>query len=93
MVDRALAAYTAGWLMGRLGRRFGLSLGFVIATAGAILAVLSIGWLSFAVFVLGALLAGMGRGISELARYAAAEVQNPDKGAGSLSTGVIFAMG
>lgn len=90
LLGRAAAAYPAGWLMGRLGRRIGLSLGFLIATAGAILSVLAIGWISFAVFSLGALFGGMGRGVSELARYAAAEVQTPDKRAKAIGL-IVFA--
>ena len=75
MLGRAIAAYPAGRLMDRIGRRPGLSLGYLLASVGAILSVLSISmWESFAGFCAGSLLIGMGRGVSEQARFIAAEV-------------------
>jgi MFS family permease len=76
LIGRALAAFPVGWLMDRLGRRFGLSLGFLLCTLGAALSVWAIGWVSLVGFLLGTLVAGMGRGIAEQARFAAAEVES-----------------
>lgn len=75
MLGRAIAAYPVGWLMDRLGRRSGLSIGYILATLGAILCVVSIQpWASLIGFSIGGLLMGMGRGVIEQARFVAAEV-------------------
>jgi MFS family permease len=53
LLGRALAAYPAGWLMDRVGRRPGLSLGYLSVTLGGFLSALSISpWGSFLVFCL-----------------------------------------
>ena len=77
LAGRALAAFPVGWLMDRVGRRFGLSLGFLLGAIGSLVAGLAIGWASFVGLLLGVLLAGMGRGIAEQGRFAAAEVETP----------------
>lgn len=75
MIGRAIAAYPVGWLMDRLGRRRGLSIGYALATLGGILCVLSIHpWSSLLGFSIGSLLMGMGRGVAEQVRFVAAEV-------------------
>ena len=74
LVGRAAMAYPAGWLMDRVGRRLGLSLGFVLGAAGGVLSVLAIVQGSFPIFLAGALLLGVMRGTAEQGRYAAAEV-------------------
>lgn len=74
LVGRAAMAFPAGWLMDRAGRRFGLSLGFILGAAGGLLSVLAIIQGSFPVFLAGALLLGVMRGTAEQGRYAAAEV-------------------
>ena len=70
---RAASAYPFGWLMDRVGRRSGLSLGYLCMVIGAVISVLAIGWASFPGFCLGAWFAGMGRSASEQTRYVAAE--------------------
>lgn len=77
LVGRATIAYPIGWLMDRLGRRAGLSLGFLIGTAGAMLSVWAVLEREFFAFLAGALLLGLMRGASEQGRYAAAEVFRP----------------
>ncbi|MFT5367160.1 MAG: MFS family permease [Candidatus Latescibacterota bacterium] len=80
MLGRAIAAYPVGWLMDRLGRRTGLSIGYVLAALGAILCVLSIQlWASLLGFSIGGLFMGMGRGVIEQARFVAAEVYPPEQ--------------
>jgi MFS family permease len=74
LVGRAAAAYPLGWLLDRIGRRWGLSLGFLVGIAGAGLSVWSIGNGSFAGFLTGAALIGGSRAASEQSRYVAAEV-------------------
>ncbi|MDA0712293.1 MAG: MFS transporter [bacterium] len=75
LLGRAIAAYPVGALMDRVGRRWGLSIGYVLAAIGAMLCVISIQpWASLLGFSLGGLLMGMGRGVVEQSRFIAAEV-------------------
>jgi MFS family permease len=91
MLGRAVAAYPVGWLMDRTGRRLGLSLGYLFAAAGSVLSVLSISmWESFPWLCASVLLIGMGRGVSEQARFVAAEVYHPVKRAGVIGL-IVFA--
>ncbi len=75
LVGRAAAAYPMGWLMDKVGRRLGLSLGFGLSVLGAITAAVAIISSSFIGFALGMLFVGFGRSSSEQSRYVAAEVQ------------------
>ncbi|BCX04589.1 MAG: MFS transporter [Candidatus Roseilinea sp.] len=70
----ALAAYPAGHLMARLGRRYGLVLGAITASLGAGLAGFGIVRASFFAFLWGLFVVGMGRAALEQSRFAAAEV-------------------
>ncbi len=79
MLGRSAAAYPVGWLMDRVGRRPGLSLGYMLAMLGALLSVVSIISGSFIGFCVSSVLFGMGRGTSEQARFVAAEVYLPDR--------------
>jgi len=74
LLFRAAAAYPLGWLMGRMGRRIGLTAGLVVGFIGTAMGAWAIGAGYFWVFSLGAGLAGVARGASDLSRYAAAEV-------------------
>jgi len=73
-LGRALAAYPLGWLMGRVGRRSGLSAGYVLGVAGAAISAWAILIGSWWNFLLGALLLGAMRGSAEQGRFVAAEV-------------------
>lgn len=90
LLGRAAAAYPVGWLMDRLGRRFGLSTGFLLAIGGWVLSALALGWGTLWGFLLGTLLSGMGRGIGEQARFAAADVETPDRRAKAIGM-IVFA--
>ena len=80
LIGRAISAYPAGWLMDRLGRRPGLALGYLLATIGGLLSVLSITpWASFWWFCAGGFFLGAGRGVIEQGRYIAAEISPPEK--------------
>jgi MFS family permease len=79
LLGRAAAAYPIGWLFDKVGRRMGLSIGFALALAGAVLTVWAVMNGSFVGFCAGAALMGMGRGGSDQARYVAAEVQTADR--------------
>lgn len=74
LLFRAAAAYPLGWLMGRMGRRIGLTAGLVVGFIGTAMGAWAIGAGHFWIFSLGAGLAGVARGASDLSRYAAAEV-------------------
>ena len=77
LAGRAFIGYPIAWLMERYGRRVSFVLGYLLGGLGAVISAYAI-WLgSFLLFCLGALLLGMGRGISEQTRYAAAEVYVP----------------
>lgn len=91
MLGRAIAAYPVGWLMDHIGRRLGLALGYLFTVAGSVLCVLSISmWESLPWLCAGVLLMGMGRGVSEQARFIAAEVYHPVKRAGVIGL-IVFA--
>ena len=91
LLGRGLAAYPAGWLMDRIGRRPGLSLGYLSVTVGGLLSVLSISqWESFLGFCLGGFLLGAGRGVIEQARFVAAEIHPPDRRADAIGW-IVFA--
>jgi MFS family permease len=74
LLFRAAAAYPLGWLMGRVGRRMGLTVGLLIGLVGTAMSAWAIGSGDFWVFSIGAGLAGVARGAADLSRYAAAEV-------------------
>lgn len=90
LLGRAAAAYPVGWLMDRLGRRFGLSIGFLLAAGGWVFSAFALGWGSLLGFLLGTLFSGMGRGIGEQARFAAAEVEEPARRAKAIGL-IVFA--
>lgn len=79
LLGRAAAAYPIGWLFDKVGRRLGLTVGFALALAGAVLTVWAVMNGSFVAFCAGAALMGMGRGGTDQARYVAAEVQQPER--------------
>lgn len=79
MIGRVVVAYPVGWLMGRAGRRLGLSLGFLLGVLGAALSAMAIVGGSFWGFAFGVGLAGSARGATDLGRFAAAEVYPADR--------------
>ncbi len=81
----ALAAYPAGYLMARLGRRNGLTLGAAVASLGAGLAGFGIVRASFFAFLWGLFVVGMGRAALDQSRFAAAEVTPQDRRARVMS--------
>jgi predicted MFS family arabinose efflux permease len=68
----------AGIVFSRLGRRPGFWLGAVLAAGGSLTFALGIWRGSFPVYCLGTIPAGMGFGISQHLRFAAAEVAAPE---------------
>jgi MFS family permease len=74
LISRAALAYPIGWLLDRLGRRMGLSIGYLIGVTGALISAWSVISGSFLGFLAGAALIGGSRAASEQTRYVAAEV-------------------
>ena len=70
----ALAAWPLSRLMVRFGRRPGLTLGYTVAVAGAILGIVGVIGQSFLVFLAGMVLFGTAQTSNLLARYAAADI-------------------
>jgi MFS family permease len=90
LLGAASAAQPAGRLMQRVGRRWGLTLGFFIGLAGMVVGGLAIVGGNFLLFLLGLLLIGGARGAVDQSRYAAADAQLPERRARAIST-VVFA--
>ena len=77
----ALASWPLARLMGRVGRRPGLTLGYVLAVGGAALGMLAVLRGSFPLFLLGMALFGIANASNMLARYAAADISlGPQRG-------------
>lgn len=74
LLGRAAVAYPMGWLMDRAGRRFGLSLGFLIGALGAAISLWGVANNLYLPFLVGAAVMGAARGSAEQSRYVAAEV-------------------
>lgn len=90
LAGRAVMAYPLGWLMDRAGRRFGLSLGYLIGIVGALVSAWGVLEGSAAAFFGGALLIGGMRGTAEQGRYIAAEVFPAGRRAAIIGT-IVFA--
>ncbi len=73
----AVGAYGWGYLLERLGRRPGLSLGFAVGMVGALVAGGAVVARSFPVFLAGLTVMGVSKAAMELGRFAAAEVHPP----------------
>jgi len=74
LLGRAAIGVPAGWFMDRYGRRWLLTLGYLLGAVGLFVSALAVQQASFLVFCLGAGLAGMANGASQQARYVASEV-------------------
>src|SRR5262245_27330770 len=71
---QALAAVPIAMVMGRFGRRIGLSLGYLLAALGALIGVIAITQSAFPLLLAGTIFIGMGRAGGEQARFAAGEM-------------------
>ncbi len=85
LAGAALAAYPAGKLMARVGRRNGLTLGALLCCLGAFIAGFGIVRASFLGFLWGLFVLGMGRATLEQSRFAVAEVNQPERRARAMS--------
>jgi MFS family permease len=77
----ALASWPLARLMARSGRRSGLTLGYGLGVAGAVLGMMGVAVHDFALMLFGMALFGIGQTSNLLARYAAADVSlGPQRG-------------
>lgn len=89
LAGASLAAYPAGQMMGRIGRRYGLLVGCLLAVVGGLVCGVSVATGALMVFLIGLAMLGAGRTTLDQARYAAAEINPPDRRGRALSR-VIF---
>ncbi|MFN8636077.1 MAG: MFS transporter [Chloroflexota bacterium] len=80
----ALASLPLSRLMGRVGRRRGLALGYVLGVTGSVLSMVGGIERSFGLFLLGMLLFGVGQASSLLGRFAAADVSTAAQRGGAI---------
>jgi MFS family permease len=89
LLGSALAAYPASRLMERIGRRKGISLGFIIGIIGSLVCGFAVLGASFVGFLVGMAAMGVTRGFTDLGRYAAAEMHPPAHRARAISQVVL----
>jgi MFS family permease len=89
LMGAALVVYPMGRLMDRVGRRVGLSLGYIFGISGALISGWAVVQQSLPVLLVGVLLAGLARGVIDMGRYAAAEANRPDRRARAISLVVL----
>lgn len=89
-IGTAFSASMLSNYMYRNGRRPGLSLGYLAAAAGALIAVVGGQSQLLPVYVLGLIFVGVGQGGTNLARYAAADLARPEHRGRAISW-VVFA--
>lgn len=87
---RAALAYPAGWMFDRIGRRLGLSIGYLSGALAMFFAAWSVSQGSFAGFLIGMAFFGGSQAASEQARYIAAEIYTPTNQARIIGT-IVFA--
>jgi MFS family permease len=75
----AMGAIALSWVMGRRGRRNGLTVGYLLALLGAVVAGSAVVVRSFPLLLLGTFLIGFGNSSTNLSRYAAADLVPPNR--------------
>jgi MFS family permease len=88
--SQALFAFPVAMIMGRYGRRIGLSLGYLLAALGALIGVIAITQGTFPLLLFSTVLIGMGRAGGEQARFAAGEMF-PEAERGRMIGRLVFA--
>jgi len=85
LLGAAISAYVSGRLIGRIGRRNALLIGSAFAMLGGFVAAGGVLLSALSIFFGGMVLLGMGRGALDQGRYAAAEINPPDRRASAVS--------
>jgi MFS family permease len=75
----AFGAIALSWLMSRMGRRVGLTAGYMIGVVGALVAASGIITRSFPLLLVGTFVIGFGNSSNNLSRYAAADLVAPNR--------------
>jgi MFS family permease len=86
LIGAACAAYPAGRLIQRAGWRPGLTSGLITGLLGMVIGGVAIATHSFGLFLIGLLLIGMARGVTDQSRYAAADANAPSQRSKMIST-------
>jgi MFS family permease len=89
LIGGALAASLWGVLMERFGRRNGIALGLLIGVFGAALVVIAIDAGALVLFLLGMVFMGIANSAIQLGRFAAAEVNTPERRGAAISNVVL----
>src|ERR1044071_9824503 len=89
LLGAAFAASAWGYSMDRIGRRNGIVSGLLIGVIGNALVLFAIGSSSFPVFLMGMVLMGIANAAVTLGRFAAAEVNPPEKRGAAISNVVL----
>jgi MFS family permease len=82
--SRFVIAYPIGQVTDRFGRKAGLWVGMTLSLIGAVIVGLSMVWTSFAVFLPGIIVFGLGVGATQQLRLAAADMYPPSRRAEGL---------
>jgi MFS family permease len=88
-VGAAFAASAWGYIMDRVGRRNGMVAGLLIGVVGNALVLFAIGISSFFLFLIGMVLMGVTNAAVVLGRFAAAEVNPPERRGAAISNVVL----
>ncbi len=86
----ALVAFPMGMLMDSYGRRNGLALGYIAGVLGCLLGGMAIIQESYELLLVGVILFGVARSVSEQSRFIAAEIHPEDRRAKIIGT-IVFA--
>ncbi len=89
LLGAAFAASAWGYIMDRIGRRNGMVSGLLIGVIGNALVLAAIGISSFLLFLIGMVLMGIANAAVTLGRFAAAEVNPPEKRGAAISNVVL----
>ncbi|MDQ2691672.1 MAG: MFS transporter [Chloroflexota bacterium] len=89
LLGAAFAASAWGYIMDRIGRRNGMVTGLLIGVIGSALVLVAIGISSFPLFLAGMVLMGITNAAVVLGRFAAAEVNPPEKRGAAISNVVL----
>ncbi|MFC1974808.1 MFS transporter [Chloroflexota bacterium] len=89
LAGAALMAYPMGRLMDRVGRRIGLSMGYIYGIFGALLAGIAVVQENLWLFLSGIVFLGFTKGVIDQGRFAAAEANLPQKRARAISLVVL----
>lgn len=73
-LSQAIAAVPIGYTMGRMGRRFGLTMSYSVSALGALVGAAAIINANFLLLLLSSSMIGMGRAGAELSRFAAGDM-------------------